>query len=464
MDIKKQAQTRELCFLAVKAAINTLIEVGTWPRPPAAKELRPGFDFYYKDIEDTPEVQEFIQYLATDQDIQSIYIDDPSNPPLWVFYQYWQRLLLEVLSETEGVIPNRRIFGKWFGRFLKELYSDSIKQVIVNTVSGLKLEVPRLKLDKETTLTSFSATYWWQKILRDYNYDVLSKWDSFHRDEASIVTTKSISKLTYRGRTHPSIKMSDIIRHSTIIEAIRLTCAGVPRMHCTVDFQLGSFPLNDPFAYTYREGEQDIYENTAILQPKDLKRIKRVWSDWVDSEAQKGVPIQMNTAYNRFISSYDPKNLLECVLDLTIALESLFSPVENQELSHRIALRVAWLLGLEYKEADASISGNRIYKVVRKMYDIRSKMVHGGPIKQKEVSKWIEVLSGKKADSASEGDLSEQAKEGARSIVRKAINACSTLFYKKGSGPEWPFPDDFDVNIVTPRQRQLWQKLAGIRK
>ena len=103
MDINKQEQTRELCFLAIKAAVNKLIEVGTWPRPPAAKQLRPGFDFYYKEIQDTPEVQDFIQYLATDQNLQSIYFEDPSDPPLHVLYEYWQRLLLKVLSETEGI-------------------------------------------------------------------------------------------------------------------------------------------------------------------------------------------------------------------------------------------------------------------------------------------------------------------------------------------------------------------------
>ena len=59
------------------------------------------------------------------------------------------------------------------------------------------------------------------------------------------------------------------------------------------------------------------------------------------------------------------------ILFLTISLEALFSPSEQYELSHRVAEHVAFFLGASSGEV------NRIYKLVKKAYDIRSKVAHG---------------------------------------------------------------------------------------
>ena len=47
-------------------------------------------------------------------------------------------------------------------------------------------------------------------------------------------------------------------------------------------------------------------------------------------------------------------------------------------------------------------------------------------------------------------------------IVRKAIAACSRLSKLNGGGPQWPFPERFDENLVIDYQRKVWQKAAGI--
>lgn len=59
------------------------------------------------------------------------------------------------------------------------------------------------------------------------------------------------------------------------------------------------------------------------------------------------------------------------ILFLTIALEAMFSPSENQELSHRVAENVAFFFYKEGRDIDHA------YRLVRLAYDIRSKVAHG---------------------------------------------------------------------------------------
>jgi len=151
---------------------------------------------------------------------------------------------------------------------------------------------------------------------------------------------------------------------------------------------------------------------------------------------------------------------------LTIALESLFGPSDNQELRHRISLRAAWLLSRSDRESPAKLK-DKVYDCVRTMYAIRSCRVHGDIPKDSEIHKWVQTLSGSKYDrydGAEERRLGGLALESCRGIVRNALRACMKLQKQDAAGPHWPLPDNFDQNLIIPRQRKIWQKAAGIRK
>ncbi len=59
------------------------------------------------------------------------------------------------------------------------------------------------------------------------------------------------------------------------------------------------------------------------------------------------------------------------ILDATIGLESLFLVGIKEELSYRLSLRAAYLLGSTGDER------RRFFKAVRKLYDLRSAIIHG---------------------------------------------------------------------------------------
>lgn len=154
MDSREIPKTEQLCHSSIDAAITKLCEVGTWPRPGAARRLRAGYDFNRKDLQDIQEVNNLIEHLASDNEIKSIYFGRSSTPEWHILYEYWEQLLLKMLRETEGISPTKRVFKKWFKRFLKELYSDTAMWRSVDTITGLTLKAAKFKFDDATVLTS----------------------------------------------------------------------------------------------------------------------------------------------------------------------------------------------------------------------------------------------------------------------------------------------------------------------
>lgn len=470
MDKGELLKTEQLCRSSIEAGIAKLCEIGTWPRPPRARNLRVGHDFYRDDLEDIQEVNNLLQYLASDDKIKSIYFQQSSTPELHILFDYWEQLLLKILRETEGKSPTNRVFKKWFRRFLKELYSDTAVWRSVDTITGLTLKGAKLKLDNTTVLTSILAHRWLDIIWREQQYDVSLDWGGIGLDKATITTTVSISKLDYAGSLHPYPHLTKHIeRHLAAIDAIRLTKAGAPRLHCFAEFQRSDFPVSDPLAYCDREGGHRLYENETVLDRSDFPIIRNLWRELMETKYREFLPTRqrigaMDIALGRFSKSYELQSWLEDIVDLTIALESLFKPKNSrQELSYRIATRAAWLLGAGKKDTEDSV---KVYKSVRAMYEIRSSTVHGGTPDRSDLRKWLEKLSGDTYDdtTGSYQKLVEPAVESARDIVRRAIKACMKLSKLGADGPHWTFPDNFDENIVITGQRRVWQKAAGIRR
>lgn len=464
----------KLCFASIEAAIRRLREIGTWPRPPAARRLRVGYDFGQDDLQNIQEVDNLVQYLASDENIKSIYFGGYSTSGLRILHDFWEQLLLNILSETEGISLNERVFRKWFNKFIKELYTVTAVWRTVDTITGLTLRGARLKFDHATVLTSIPA---WslRRITWGQEQHIKENWGATGFDKATIITTVRIPKCQYAGSPLPyPYLLKNTERSLAVMNAIRLNKSGVPRLHCHARVHLSYFPLCDPLAYCERESNLGLYQKETIVDRSDFHNIRKLWRELMDTR-YKDFPYTpdklnaMDVALGRFSASYAHRYWLDNIVDLTIALESLLGPEDNQEISHRISLRAAWLLGVDERGAeDSGKMKNKIYDRVRAMYKIRSYRVHGSKTTKENKMRereWIRTLSGVEYDESKRGEQLEAAVESARDIVRKAIMACAKLQKLGADGPHWPFKkkEDFDANIVINGQRKIWQKAAGIK-
>ena len=469
----------KLCYSSIKAGIGRLSDIRTWPRPSAARRLKVGYDFYRDQMKDIQDVNNFLEYLAADGDIRSIYFAQPgmSADHISVLYEFWELLLLRMLPEIESMEPSKRVFQKWFRRFYKELYSPTAIWRIIDTVTGLNLHGKVLNFDEATALISRPAYDLGRDIWGPYEYPVEGQgipenWSAVGSDNAVIVTTVRIPKSQYAGSymPYPHLTM-DVERSMAVIDAIRLVKSGAPRRHCHAEFQVSHFPLSTRFAYCQHKGSRNPYESEAVLDKRDYFHVRNIWRELMNTKYKDMWPTHhklspFDVAFAGFSRSYEMRSWLDNIVDLTIALESLFGPKDNQELRHRISLRAAWLLSEDDREKPARLR-DRIYDYVRTMYDIRSCRVHGDIPKDTKIRKWVQTLSGAqyaRHDTTEEIRLIGLALESAREIVRKALLACMKLQELDPGGPHWPLPDDFDQNIVILGRRKVWQEAAGIAR
>ena len=92
-------------------------------------------------------------------------------------------------------------------------------------------------------------------------------------------------------------------------------------------------------------------------------------------------------------------------------------------------------------------TGSVIFHDVGKIYDLRSRLVHGGGMKEKDLRKMLESVSTVRKD-AMFGFAWAFAVDRLRDLVRRAFLA--RLCLAEGSAPIWPFDGETSVTSVSP--------------
>ena len=112
---------------------------------------------------------------------------------------------------------------------------------------------------------------------------------------------------------------------------------------------------------------------------------------------------------DRLIESTSHKSQTDRIIDLGIALESLFLPDQSPELKFRLRTRAARHLGMSLEDRKA------ISKLLGKFYNVRSKAVHTGKLEQDRSEATTELLT------------------ETQRLCRRSI----TKILSKGRFPEW---------------------------
>lgn len=91
-------------------------------------------------------------------------------------------------------------------------------------------------------------------------------------------------------------------------------------------------------------------------------------------------------AIEYFNKSYtEPYTPRDSFLDLMITLEDLFLKGTNQELSYRISMRMAYVLGKDKEDR------KNIFDFIKDAYNLRSKIVHGEKSDKLDNQKFLEL-------------------------------------------------------------------------
>ena len=114
------------------------------------------------------------------------------------------------------------------------------------------------------------------------------------------------------------------------------------------------------------------FAKTTSLDSSHLKQIRDI--HLVRNNGAVSNP-RVDTAITRWIKSKQSSNLSDQFIDLRIALEALYLQGDFGELKFRLSTYGAWHLGSDHFER------RKIHKTLQKSYDLASKTVHAGLIK-----------------------------------------------------------------------------------
>lgn len=100
--------------------------------------------------------------------------------------------------------------------------------------------------------------------------------------------------------------------------------------------------------------------------------IRDAWSRLLTTRSWDGRSFRVWNALTHWFYAWTAPYADQKILNLAIVLELLFAPHHQSETSHQIAFNVAHYLGSD------STDRARIYMDVKRLYGVRSKLVHGG--------------------------------------------------------------------------------------
>jgi len=167
---------------------------------------------------------------------------------------------------------------------------------------------------------------------------------------------------------------------------------------------------------------------------------------------EKMFTTSFDMALNRFTRTYTSGDLLDAFVDLATTMEAIFvsGGSSNEDVGLRLRTRAAALL------ATNEDSGRKIFDDVRRLYNIRSKLVHGGSLAMKDLDKDLKNLVPNYSGVASAVALSF-AVDRFRDLARRAILA--RLALASGETPLWPWAGDtqVDAELADDQARQHWR-------
>lgn len=168
------------------------------------------------------------------------------------------------------------------------------------------------------------------------------------------------------------------------------------------------------------------------------------------------VATSFDVALSKYNQSHTIGSPYEHLVDLATALEGVLIGAENEGegLTLRLCTRAAALLAREDDPATA------VFNDVKALYSLRSKLVHGGHVTEKDLRKVFTRVSTVPADDAEHrfGMALAHAVDRMRDLVRRAILA--RLCLAENPDPIWPFTGQTPVDAILADdpKRDTWRR------
>jgi hypothetical protein len=179
-------------------------------------------------------------------------------------------------------------------------------------------------------------------------------------------------------------------------------------------------------------------------------------TDFVDAavvKRDKMVATSFDIALHNYTRSHQQGDYYDRIISLATALEAILtgSDDDTEGVGLRLRTRAAALL---WTEGDP---GRAIFDDVRHLYNLRSRLVHGARIAEKDLLKWLKAVS-TVPDEAMYGVAFSFAVDRLRDLVRRSFLA--RLCLASGDDPLWKFETSapVDTALSDETERARWRR------
>jgi len=162
--------------------------------------------------------------------------------------------------------------------------------------------------------------------------------------------------------------------------------------------------------------------DVPTLDEEDVREISSVFTKIIGNKENK-----LSLALRRLNFCYLRDNEEDSLLDAVIAMEILLTDKKRQEMTHKLALRMAALISLHKYNKEKP---GDIFKRVKRIYDYRSNLIHGNK---------------KEADKLSEIEITKDEKTR---TVSKAIEYLRMALSVLIDNPEYLDPNKIDHQLI----------------
>jgi hypothetical protein len=105
------------------------------------------------------------------------------------------------------------------------------------------------------------------------------------------------------------------------------------------------------------------------LTPPDKAGLRSFWNRFADST--KDLPVPLEIALRRFERATGDAPVHDRLIDCCVAFDALLSADERQEMTYKVCMRGAYLLGKDEDERQ------RVYQLLNGAYTARGAIIHG---------------------------------------------------------------------------------------
>jgi len=320
-------------------------------------------------IKTLPYLEDCIAYIA--REYTSHFSNPNAQAEFWVS-EFLQKTILEYLN---GNFDPRKDLVEYIVTFIHDLEGNPIEWEIKVWLEGIGMKVDEIEIEKGIIIRKPTVSD------IEYEYPLgmpLFEQTLFHHPSA-------ILEIRKREKLHPAI-YPDLERIIIALQLYKVGSVSKTRIYWKPKSFLQFGGTSTPMRWWSTTYRYSLDVSDAEKLPQFVAKIK----DKLPIEEKTGNLMATNHLGIAILRYQDailkPEATENKIAYAVMGLEALYLKAKEEELSHRLAQRVAKLLSFREEKPI------KIYNLVKEAYDIRSNFVHGSPLQNKKPQEVKKIL------------------------------------------------------------------------